>query len=120
MPYKDPEKRREAALKNYHKYKHELARKQRRYLSTKARRIKVRKIMEKYKNQPCLDCGNRFPPECMDFDHVMGEKKTDVSRLINTGHAITTVLKEAAKCELICSNCHRTRTKKRRNNEKTH
>ena len=64
------------------------------------------------KDVPCADCGGKFPPECMDFDHVRGEK------LFLVGSAgqrsIEDVDAEIAKCDVICANCHRTRTKKRR------
>lgn len=67
--------------------------------------------MEELKSGPCSDCNNKYPPECMDFDHVRGEKLFRVSR----GHSTTKerVLAEIAKCELVCANCHRTRTKSR-------
>lgn len=65
------------------------------------------------KSQPCMDCGGRFPPECMDFDHRPG---TDKKFIIGgeLSHAMDDVLTEMAKCDLVCSNCHRIRTKQRR------
>lgn len=62
----------------------------------------------------CADCGQRFPgrPEVMDFDHVRGEKRGDVASLIKNG-ARASVLAEIEKCDLVCANCHRTRTKNR-------
>ena len=64
------------------------------------------------KAAPCTDCGGRFPPECMDFDHVTGEKQFQI------GHAalrpFIDLVDELLKCELVCSNCHRTRTHNRR------
>jgi hypothetical protein len=62
---------------------------------------------------PCTDCGGTFPPECMDFDHVRGRKQFNVGRYIS-GRSWATVLTEIAKCELVCANCHRTRSKNRR------
>ncbi|MDP4236659.1 MAG: thiamine pyrophosphate-dependent dehydrogenase E1 component subunit alpha, partial [Bacteroidota bacterium] len=41
----------------------------------------VVQFMRELKTKPCLDCGNSFPPECMDFDHVRGEKYGNVSHL---------------------------------------
>ena len=73
-----------------------------------------RKNFEALKDKPCLDCGNRFPAECMDFDHVRGEDKK-----INVAAAWRWMTPEdlqveVDKCDLVCSNCHRTRTKKRK------
>ena len=65
------------------------------------------------KAPPCTDCHRQFPPECMDFDHRDGEVKTaTISQLI--GHGLDRILAEIAKCDLICANCHRRRTYRRR------
>jgi hypothetical protein len=84
-------------------------------------KVKNRLAREKYrnttellngiKNSPCMDCGNRFPPECMDFDHVKGSKIDCVGSLkLNPGK----MLQEISKTELVCACCHRIRTKNRR------
>ena len=60
--------------------------------------------------KPCLDCGKEYPHYVMEFDHVHGVKLSDISNL-------TTISKlriEIPKCELVCANCHRERTFKRR------
>jgi hypothetical protein len=64
------------------------------------------------KANPCADCGKCYPPEAMDFDHVPGRggKLHNISRL----RTLRAILAESEKCELVCSNCHRTRTKRRR------
>ena len=65
------------------------------------------------RNGPCVDCGNRFPPECMDFDHRPGEIKLfDLSHGMRRARG--TALAEIAKCDLVCSNCHRIRTAARK------
>ncbi len=66
------------------------------------------KLVRQFKSQPCLDCGNTFPPECMDFDHVRGEKKFTVATAMN--YSDKSLLTEIEKCDVICSNCHRIRT----------
>lgn len=59
-----------------------------------------------------MDCGGTFPPECMDFDHRPGEGKImAVGRM--TGLARSRIEAEVAKTDLVCSNCHRIRTKAR-------
>lgn len=65
------------------------------------------------KNAACKDCGGSFDSECMDFDHVRGRKLFNIGA--NRPHARSRVLIEIAKCDLVCSNCHRLRTKRRRN-----
>lgn len=37
-------------------------------------RDEYRVIIDRYKNQPCVDCGDRHPPYVMDLDHVRGDK----------------------------------------------
>lgn len=65
------------------------------------------------KSAPCLDCKECFHPVCMDFDHRDPSAKVrDISRMM--GSPWEKVLSEVAKCDLICANCHRIRTKCRR------
>lgn len=45
----------------------------------------------------------------MDFDHL-GDKFKNVSAMIQEGFGIKKILAEAAKCEVVCANCHRLRT----------
>lgn len=66
-----------------------------------------------YLGGSCLDCGfsDLSRPEVFDFDHV--EAKTDnVATLINK-KGWEAIQDELDKCELVCANCHRTRTKNR-------
>lgn len=66
-------------------------------------------------DESCADCKKKFPPECMDFDHIRGDKEFLVSEAETKNPQ--RVQKEVEKCELVCSNCHRIRTKKRKVNE---
>ena len=50
------------------------------------------------KSKPCTDCGMEYPPYVMDFDHVTGEKDTEVSTLIRHNVSITRLQKEIEKC----------------------
>ena len=72
---------------------------------------KRRIMLDKLKNKPCLDCGNTFPPECMDFDHVRDRKVSNVGSLRRNSWRV--IFDEIAKCDLVCANCHRIRTKRR-------
>ena len=49
----------------------------------------------------------------MDFDHVRGQKQANVMELVSTLSKKRIDL-EIAKCEIVCSNCHRIRTHMRR------
>jgi len=70
-----------------------------------------REIVRSIKQQPCVDCGKTFPPEAMDFDHI-GEKRVEVSRLLYVS-GTAALLAEIEKCEVVCANCHRIRTRRR-------
>ena len=66
------------------------------------------------KNVPCIDCGRRFPPYVMDFDHVRGDKQFDISKAVAThGASEKRIEEEIKKCEIVCANCHRIRTHNR-------
>ena len=58
---------------------------------------------------PCMDCKISYPYYMMDFDHVRGTKQANVAELINT-LSKKRLDEEIAKCEVVCSNCHRART----------
>lgn len=75
----------------------------------KAHRQKRLGLMLKFKSQPCKDCGNTFPPYCMDFDHrEPDEKLFSISGQQTCSEAL--FLAEVAKCDVVCANCHRIRT----------
>lgn len=48
-------------------------------------------------------------PECYDFDHRPGETKR-FSVGVNVRRNWNVILDEIAKCDVVCSNCHRVRT----------
>lgn len=54
----------------------------------------------------CVDCGYRGHPTALQFDHVRGRKIRAVSQFSNLAAA----LREAAKCEIRCANCHSIKT----------
>jgi len=65
------------------------------------------------KNAPCADCGLRYPPFVMDFDH-----REDVEKLGNVGALLRKwswkrLLTEIEKCDIVCANCHRVRSARR-------
>lgn len=64
------------------------------------------------KTQQCVDCGND-DFRVLDLDHLYN-KQFDISRKIRDVK-FETLLKEIAKCEVVCANCHRIRTAERGN-----
>lgn len=71
-------------------------------------------ITLKYAGIPCMDCDGIFDWCAMDFDHRPGEIKELIIGTIGiqkaTSERVAKVEKEIAKCDLVCSNCHRVRT----------
>ena len=72
-----------------------------------------RQIVVAAKSVPCADCGVQHPPYVMDFDHVRGVKRWEIGRAKGTVPTAS-LLAEIAKCDVVCSNCHRIRTHRRR------
>ena len=64
-----------------------------------------------------MDCNGVFAWVAMDFDHRPEEtKEFAIGRMAgysSTPDNIAKVEKEIAKCDLVCSNCHRVRTQDR-------
>lgn len=85
---------------------------------SRTRLAKTRDWITKIKAEaPCQDCGGVFPPECMDFDHVRGKKPFSLGSRLALKYKWETVTREIEKCDLVCANCHRIRTTRRRQNE---
>lgn len=90
------------------------------YYVAKARRnsAPVRKLIVEFlawlKDVPCADCNKKFPSVCMDFDHVRGVKTLNLSRAQHNWWIIEQIQEEVMKCEVVCANCHRLRTWRRR------
>ena len=77
------------------------------------RQQEVRAWIDELKSEPCTDCRQTFDPVCMDFDHL-GDKKFTIGKVLSTGISRQALEAEIAKCELVCANCHRLRTKYRK------
>lgn len=68
-----------------------------------------RNIINKIKNIPCKDCGKIYPYYVMDFDHRdKNDKINDISKMARS--SLNNLMKEIAKCDIVCANCHRIRT----------
>lgn len=78
----------------------------------KIRKARIRAnqaLLRAAKDVPCADCGKRYPPYVMDFDHVRGEKVANLSKMV-TNSSESAIRAEIAKCDVVCANCHRKRT----------
>lgn len=68
-------------------------------------------IVKIKESAPCADCGVNYPACVMDFDHLENKE-------FNLGNgryvSVDRLYAEIAKCEIVCSNCHRIRTHNRR------
>lgn len=110
MPYKDKEDERRYQRDWYQRNKE--ATKRRTKESNRRYAERNRQFIKEYKeSRPCLDCGGFFPAVAMDFDHL-ADKKYELSNMQTL--SIEALLLEIEKCELVCANCHRVRTHKRR------
>lgn len=90
--------------------KHYYANKEKYATRNKRTRQLALEYIKKAKDVPCADCGKSYPYYVMDFDHVHGEKTTEINRMRRDRFSLTRIKEEIAKCEIVCSNCHRIRT----------
>jgi hypothetical protein len=81
---------------------------------SKKRSEEFRNIVREYKNKPCMDCGKRYAYYIMELDHVRGQKLCNPTDLRIRAHSKKKLMKELAKCEPVCANCHRERTQQRK------
>lgn len=80
---------------------------------TAAMRDTVRTWLHEYlKLTPCIDCGESNPV-VLEFDHQR-DKKFGIGSAASRGGSLNTVIREVAKCEVRCANCHRMKTYKER------
>jgi hypothetical protein len=71
-------------------------------------------LLDQLRGVPRLDCGSRFAPCAMEVDHRdPATKVAAVTRMIANA-SWRRIAEEAAKCDIVCSNCHRLRTFRRR------
>ncbi len=75
-------------------------------------RARNRALVCALKAAPCQDCGNEYPSEAMEFDHVTQSKLGNIADILSFPTA--RLLAELGRCELVCANCHRQRTALRR------
>lgn len=86
------------------------------YRKDRSKRVKAnrenrairRKYLFEYKsNHPCVLC-NFDDPRCLDFHHRESEDKdTELSTAVARCWSFDRINAEIAKCDVVCSNCHR-------------
>ena len=68
-----------------------------------AHRDRIKKLIAEYlQTHPCVDCGGA-DIVVLEFDHVGDDKTCDISQMIGRGLGWPTILKEIAKCEVVCA-----------------
>jgi hypothetical protein len=71
-------------------------------------------FLRELRNVPCADCGGRFEGHQMDFDHRdPSQKRFNLCAGRASLKNRAQILDEAAKCDVVCANCHRLRTRRR-------
>jgi len=80
----------------------------------KAYALRLRAYVADYKAaHPCVDCGESYPFYKMEFDHVRGEKKFNLSDAGVKVCSFPLAIEEMKKCDVVCRNCHAERTFRR-------
>jgi transposase len=82
------------------------------------RRTEMRQIIATIKEESgCVDCKKKYPYFVLDFDHISGEKTDGIARMV-LWNTLEEIYEEISKCEVVCANCHRLRTHKRKGNDR--
>ena len=72
----------------------------------KERKKEIKEELRKYKREKKCEACREDHPSALDFHHI-GNKSHLVSVMANSGYSIKSIMKEVAKCKLLCANCHR-------------
>ena len=113
MAYKDAKDQAAAAKRHYEANKQKIKDRSKKRNREQRKRNKAYVQFVKSLNS-CIDCGESNPV-LLEFDHIRGEKKSNISDMSNQSYSIQTIQKEIDKCEVRCAYCHRAVTYKRRN-----
>jgi hypothetical protein len=103
MPFKDPEKKKLFKQKYYQENKESY-----RTSTIKSRHKRHQWLYELKKNLKCSKCPENHPA-CLDFHHRdPADKSANISQMVRgKGCSQESILEEIAKCDVLCSNCHR-------------
>lgn len=73
------------------------------------RKSEIRKWWADFKSKrKCIDCGECHP-SCLEFHHTNDDKESDLCTAVSNGWSKQRIIKEVAKCDCVCANCHRKR-----------
>jgi transposase len=68
-------------------------------------------IREQKQGKRCVDCREDYPYWMLEFDHLPGhEKLFTIGGRRARDFTIQQLIDEIAKCDIVCSNCHKSRT----------
>jgi hypothetical protein len=97
------------SLRYFHRHREEIKELNRR---KQAERLS---LINACKEVPCVDCGQQYAHYVMEFDHRTPRKGTAVKPISSyVGKSWERIMTEIDKCDIVCANCHRARTWKRR------
>ena len=77
----------------------------------KLRLVRTRFLIDYFASHPCIDCGEA-DPVVLEFDHLR-DKSFSIGQAVHNRNW-QSIVEEMAKCEVVCANCHRRRTARRR------
>jgi len=67
--------------------------------------------LQQYKEESgCVDCGVLYPHYVLEFDHRPGHKKVGNVYRVLKKYGPEKAWDEVAKCDVVCSNCHKIRS----------
>ena len=101
--------------RSLYKQQHYLANRQRYIDNARERKqtvipARMALLLQFLAHHPCTDCGET-DPVVLEFDHL-ADKSFSISRGLRDRNW-ESVLREMAKCDVVCANCHRRRTARR-------
>lgn len=104
-------KKRDLVRQRVHTHNHYVKNKKQYIERNKKTADRIRSQVQNIKaTTPCMDCGGIFHFSAIDFDHRDGCRKSfNVARMYHLG-SMARIMEEIAKCDIVCSNCHRVRT----------
>lgn len=76
--------------------------------AAKRKQVKAKYVSDYLLSHPCVDCGEA-DVIVLDFDHVREKKDCDVNALVYGWSSLARLMREIAKCDVRCANCHRRR-----------
>jgi hypothetical protein len=77
----------------------------------RARERAAQYVLDYLSTHRCVECGES-DPVVLEFDHVRGKKTLTISQMIRDRYSLDNIQKEIDKCDVLCANCHREKTRK--------